>query len=210
MKTFYFTTLFLLGQILVYGQTNLQLKSKIDSLYKVDQDVQWIIGDAIKNKVPIDSLQKLEKNRTQTFNRHIPILKDLYLKFGYPTIQSVGKESSEHYFIFILHSDSDPKFQSDMLPILKKHLKSGSVSKKDYAYLYDRVKRNTGGKQLYGTQLSFDGNGNLFDSNNKIMLPKDLADPETVDKRRKKMGLQPIEKYYEETLEAFGRPRQQK
>ena len=72
------------------------------------------------------------------------------------------------------------------------------------------VQRNTGKKQLYGTQLSFDGKGNLFDSTNKIIVPEDLVDPENVDKRRKKMGLEPLEQYYETALKKVGRPRKEK
>jgi len=201
------TVPFCLLAIINYGQTNLQLKKTIDSLYEIDQNIQLKIKDAFDNRVQFDSIQKLQVLEKQTFDRHIPIIKDIYLRYGYPTIKLVGQEASTHYFALIQHSDSDPKFQSSMLPTLKSLSKKGQVSIKDYAYLYDRVQRNTGGQQLYGTQLSFDNNGNLFDSSNKIIYPKDLADPDNVDKRRKKIGLKSIEKYYEETLEMLGRPR---
>ena len=201
------TVLFCLLANIIYGQTNLELKKTIDSLYEIDQNVQVKIKEAFDNKVKFDSIQKLQDIAKQTFDRHIPVIKDIYSRYGYPTIKLVGQEASTHYFTLIQHSDSDPKFQSSMLPTLKSLSKKGQVSKKDYAYLYDRVQRNTGGQQLYGTQLSFDNNGNLFDSSNKIIYPKDLADPNNVDKRRKKVGLKPLEKYYEETLEMLGRPR---
>jgi hypothetical protein len=201
------TVLFCLIANITYGQTNLELRKTIDSLYEIDQSVQVKIKEAFDNKVKFDSIQKLQDIEMQTFTRHIPVIKDIFLNFGYPTIKMVGQVSSKNYFILIQHSDSDPKFQSSMLPTLKKLSKKGQVSITDYAYLYDRVQRNTGGLQLYGTQLSYDNKGNLFDSSNKIIYPKDLADPANVDKRRKKVGLKPIEKYYEETLEALGRPR---
>ena len=201
------TVLFCLLANIIYGQTNLELKETIDSLYEIDQNVQLKIKEAFDKKVQFDSIQKLQDITKQTFDRHIPVIKDIYSRYGYPTIKLVGQEASTHYFTLIQHSDSDPKFQSSMLPTLKSLSKKGQVSKKDYAYLYDRVQRNTGGQQLYGTQLSFDNNGNLFDSSNKIIYPKDLADPNNVDKRRRKVGLKPLEKYYEETLEMLGRPR---
>lgn len=207
MKLTFLTSLFFLLAIGVYGQKNLQLKKTIDSLYEVDQTVQMKLKTLIENKVSFDSVQMQQNIEKQTFDRHIPIIKDIFLKNGYPTDKIVGKETSNHFFLLIQHSDSDPKFQASMLPILKKYSKKGNVAKKDYAYLYDRVQRNTGGQQLYGTQLSFDNNGNLFDSTNKINYPKDLADPVNVDKRRKKVGLEPIEKYYEQTLEFLGRSR---
>jgi hypothetical protein len=189
------------------AQTNLELKKTIDSLYKIDQNVQLRIKNAIDSKVRFDSIQKLQDVERETFDRHIVIIKKIYARFGYPTIELVGQESSTRYFILIQHADSDPEFQSSMLPTLKELSQQGQVSLKDYAYLYDRVKRNTGGLQLYGTQLSYGKDGNLFDSSNRIIYPQDLADPANVDTRRKEVGLGPIEKYYEQVLEALGRPR---
>ena len=190
-----------------YGQTNSRLAARIDSLYAVDQSVQNNIQKALQNKVAFDTIQKLQTIEKQVFDRHIPIVKKIFATNGYPTVKKVGTDASHHFFVLIQHSDSDPTFQSSMLPILKKLSKKGEISKKDYAYLYDRVQRNTGKKQLYGTQLSFDSKGNLFDSTNKIIIPKDLVDPENVDKRRKKMGLEPLEQYYETALKRVGRSR---
>ena len=191
----------------VYGQGNGKLAEKIDSLFIKDQRVQQDIQKAIGEKVSMDSIQKLIAIQQETFKRHIPIIKEVYNNNGYPTIKKVGKEASHHFFTLIQHADSDPLFQSTMLPVLKRLSKKGEIQKKDYAFLYDRVQRNTGKKQLYGTQLSYDSNGNLFDSLNKIILPPDLADPTAVDKRRKKIGLEPLEQYYERVLAMLGRPR---
>ena len=202
-----FFLLFYLSLGDTYGQTNSRLAERIDSLYAMDQSVQSDIQKALENKVAFDSIQKLQAIEKQVFDRHILIIKEIFTTNGYPTVKKVGTDASHHFFALIQHSDSDPAFQSSMLPILKKLSKKGEVSKKDYAYLYDRVQRNTGKKQLYGTQLSFDSKGNLFDSTNKIIVPQDLADPDNVDKRRKKMGLEPLEQYYETALKMFGRPR---
>lgn len=210
MKITLLTSLFFFCAIIVYGQTNLRMKSTIDSLYEVDQNVQLKLQTLLESKVPFDSIQKQQDIEKKTFDRHIPIIKNIFSKNGYPTDKMVGKETSTNFFVLIQHSDSDPKFQAFMLPILKKYSKTGNVSKKDYAFLFDRVQRNTGKQQLYGTQPSYDNMGNLFDSTNKIIYPKDLADPINVDKRRKKVGLEPLEKYYEKVLETIGRPRNKK
>jgi hypothetical protein len=191
----------------IYGQFNTKLAEKIDSLYTVDQSVQTDIQKAFEKKVPFDSVQKLQTIEKGVFDRHIPIIKQIIAENGYPTIKKVGADASHHFFALIQHSDSDPAFQVSLLPILKKLADKGEIQKKDYAFLYDRVQRNMGKKQLYGTQLSFDSKGNLFDSTNKIIIPKDLTDPANVDKRRAKMGLEPLEQYYETVLQTLGRPR---
>ena len=136
MKNTFLTALFFFSAFIVYGQTNLRLKTTIDSLYEVDQNVQLKLQTLLENKVPFDSIQKQQNIEKQTFDRHIPIIKDIFSKSGYPTEKIVGKETSNHFFVLIQHSDSDPKFQSSMLPILKKYSNKGSVSKKDYAYLF--------------------------------------------------------------------------
>ncbi len=186
---------------------NLQLKQTIDSLHSIDQHVQLALKAAFENKMPFDSIRKLEEVQNATFIRHTPVVKNIYERHGYPTEKLVGKETSSRFFTLIQHSDNDVKFQSSMLPILKKLSDKGEISSKGYAYLYDRVQRNTGGLQLYGTQLSYGNKGNLFDDSDKLIYPKDLADPPNVDKRRKEVGLSSLEDYYEEVLRQLGRPR---
>jgi len=202
-----FLPVFLLVSTMLYGQTNPRLKRTIDSLFEVDQNVQLKMLQASSNKASTDSMRRLYQIEVETFNRQIPLIGEIFQRNGYPSIDMVGKESSKNFFVLIQHADSDPKFQASMLPVLEKLSKTGKVSRRDYAYLYDRVQRNTGRKQLYGTQLTFDSGGRLFDSLNKIIYPKDLADPANVDKRRKAVGLEPIETYYEQALIQLGRPR---
>ncbi|MFT3826561.1 MAG: hypothetical protein QM731_21750 [Chitinophagaceae bacterium] len=190
----------------VAAQTNPQLSKLIDSLYEVDQAVQWKILSLNEQGAPQDSIQKQQGVSKDTYIRHLEIIKGIYAQYGYPTTKMVGEEVSHEFFVLIQHADSDPQFQATMLPVIGRLSRKGKVAKKDYAYLYDRVQRNTGGKQRYGTQPSWK-KGNLFDENNRIIYPTDLEDPQNVDKRRKKMGLEPLEQYYETVLQTLGRPR---
>ncbi|MFT3738278.1 MAG: hypothetical protein QM786_05940 [Breznakibacter sp.] len=210
MKIAIFFTLFLALQASGHCQTNLILKQTIDSLYDIDQSVQWELKRLIENNAGKDSIRIQDSIKKETYKRHIPILKNIYQENGYPANELVGSETSSHFFVLIQHADNDLEFQSSMLPVLRDLSTKGKISKKDYAYLYDRVQRNSGGKQRYGTQLSFDNRGNLFDADDNIIYPKDLENPEKVDKRRKKMGLEPIVEYYENVLKALGRPRRGK
>jgi hypothetical protein len=190
------------------AQVNHQLAKTIDSLYEADQSVQIRLMEMSQRNAPQDSLKMQDSLKKATYINGLQLSKKIYAQYGYPTKKLVGADASHHFFILIQHADSDPHFQVEMLPVLDKLSKSGDISRKDYAYLYDRVQHNTKGKQLYGTQPAYDKSGNLFDSNNKIIYPPDLADPENVDKRRKEVGLGPIEEYYESILQMLGRPRQ--
>jgi hypothetical protein len=129
-----------------------------------------------------------------TFFFFCQLAKEIVHKYGYSTSNIVGTEASHHFFVLVQHADAEPNFQKEMLPILDRLSRKGEISRKDYAYLYDRVKRNTGGKQRYGTQPSYGKGGALFDENNRIILPPDLEDPKNVDKRRNLNQLRNITK----------------
>lgn len=185
------------------AQTHPQLVKTIDSIYTIDQAVQLKFKELNEQNAPVAAIQQQADLQKETFIRHVQNIKDIYAKYGYPTIKMVGEEASHNFFVIIQHADKDIEFQKQMLPVLEKLSKKGKILRKDYAYLYDRVQRNTGGKQLYGTQLTFTKTG-LFDANNKVIYPPDLADPEHVDARRKAVGLEPLEEYYEKTSEFLG------
>lgn len=190
------------------AQVNNQLAKTIETQYQSDQSVQLEFKAMHDRNAPEDSLKRQDSLKKAIYVDGIRLAKQIYAQYGYPTVKLVGADASHHFFIFIQHADKEPQFQVSMLPVLDSLSKAGEISRKDYAYLYDRVQHNTGGKQLYGTQPAYDKNGNLFDSNNHIIYPPDLADPEHVDQRRKEVGLGPIEEYYESILQMLGRPRQ--
>lgn len=60
-----------------------------------------------------------------------------------------------------------------------------------YAYLYDRIKMNSGEKQLYGTQFSD------VDPENGIVTLAETEDMDNLDHRRMEIGMMPIEMYKE-------------
>ena len=171
-----------------------KLKLLIDSLYQVDQQVQQDFIDAFQRGATMDSIKFYEDLKTKTFIRHIPIIKKIVKENGYPTVDKVGKESSSNFFPLIQHSDNDIKFQSKMLPLIKKQVDKKLIEGWEYAYLYDRIKINTGKEQLYGTQLTYDNENNA--------IPKKLKDKENVNKRRQELGMGTLEKYLAKATEA--------
>ena len=57
----------------------------------------------------------------------------------------------------------------------------------EYAKIQDRILVNTGKPQLFGMQFRYDENRNL--------VPFPILNPEFVDKRRTKIGLNSLKKY---------------
>ena len=80
----------------------------------------------------------------------------------------------------------------------------GGVAPVDIAYLTDRVLAAEGKPQRYGTQCVFeDGKP----------VAKQVEDAENLDKRRRELGLEPMDKYLQQIAEVYGvqkSPEQQK
>lgn len=106
----------------------------------------------------------------------------------------VGETGMSNIFFIIQHADGDKKWQRQQLPLIKKSVEKGDMDPQNYAYLYDRIKINTGEKQLYGTQFSH------VDMKNKTLELAPLDDPEHLDVRRRNSGMMPIELYKKMTF----------
>ena len=93
----------------------------------------------------------------------------------------------------VQHSDSDVKFQETMLKEVSKELEKGNVSGSDFAYLTDRVQLAQEKPQVYGTQLD-------YNTDIAQVYPRNLVDSLNVNKRRKKIGLEPLEEYLNKSI----------
>ena len=98
-----------------------------------------------------------------------------------------GKAASLNFWLIVQHGDHDVAFQKKVLKAMKKELKTKNVLSQNYAYLYDRVKKNENKPQLYGTQMVWDSLG--------VHSPYNLKSPEKINERRAEMGLETIEEY---------------
>jgi hypothetical protein len=123
-------------------------------------------------------------------------LKKLVAENGWPTISSVGERASFNAWLLIQHADHNPAFQLQALRLMESLVTRGEVSKRNYAYLYDRVMLKLIGKQKFGTQ--FGG----CDSGIRKLQP--LEDEKQLDKYRNSHDLEPIAEYRASMDEAAG------
>lgn len=164
-----------------------KMSALIDSLYAVDQKVQMEMAEAMQSGDQ-EQTNAFLAQQMKTFKRHIPILKDIYNQIGYPTIERVGKESSDNFFTLVQHADADLKFQEEMLKTISKEVERGNVNGKNFAFLKDRVHLALGQPQVYGSQVK-------YNTETGQAYPKKLLDSIHVNKRRQAIGLVPIEAY---------------
>jgi hypothetical protein len=156
-----------------------------------ERDQQIILGLPSKSYELAKSLSKDEQEAffvlvnkyiCQETYHHGNYALQLINKFGWPNPSVFGEGAGLSVWLIFQHLDSNPILQRQFLPKLHDAVEKGFAKAKWYAFLYDRVKINGGEKQLYGTQLNGCG-------------LKPLSDPENVDRRRSKLGMESVESY---------------
>jgi hypothetical protein len=132
----------------------------------------------------------------QEDDRNTEFLKKLVSEKGWPTISSVGQRAAGNAWLLVQHADHDPAFQLQALRLMEPLVANGEVSKRNYAYLYDRIMLKLSGKQRFGTQfMGCDGDEHKL---------RPLENDKQLDKLRTEYELEPIAEYRKSMKEAFG------
>lgn len=105
---------------------------------------------------------------------------------GWPGRSLVGDDGANAAWLLVQHADRDVELQERCLELLARAVAEGEASRRNLAYLDDRVRVNRGREQVYGTQ--FHGRGESF-------APRPIEDPERLDERRVSAGLEPFAEY---------------
>jgi hypothetical protein len=173
----------------VSGQTRVELDSittVLERVYESDQEPREAI-DSLGKKFGYGSIEMIrhweEIRHTDSLNT--AIVTNIIDTYGWLSSLETSEKANSALFLVIQHADI--KTRGMYLPILKKAVQQGKAKAKDYAYLLDRTLMDKGKFQIYGTQLTGAKKGELS------FYP--IADEKNVNKRRKEIGLQPIEEY---------------
>jgi hypothetical protein len=122
---------------------------------------------------------------------NLPWLKGVVAEHGWPGTSLVGTDGERAAWLLAQHADADPAFQRQCLDLLSAAVEAGAATKRELAYLTDRVLLAEGKPQVYGTQVTRRGDA---------WVPRDLGEPDGVDARRAAARLEPLAEY----LERFG------
>lgn len=163
------------------------MKIELKRMYNEDQNAQKYDMKKISKKEYSDSM-RLAFNKI--CEKNLITIKKYLNENGFPGIKENGKEAALNFWLIAQHCDFDVNFQKKVLKVMKKELNKNNVNSRNYAYLYDRVKKNENKSQLYGTQMVWDSLGKH--------RPYKLKCPKSVNLRRQKMGLGTIEDYIKE------------
>ncbi len=162
-----------------------QVAEEIEKMKAIDQEMRKNLNDTEWD-------DEIDRRNTESMKRIVE-------QIGWPTVSKVGKETSTSAWLLVQHADHDPEFQQQCLTLMQQE-PEGEVSLRDIAYLEDRVRVNTNRGQMYGTQFH-----ETRDDSGKVVRyePQPIEDPEHLNERRVRMGLEPHEEYIRSLTEKY-------
>jgi len=164
--------------------SNESLFKEISSAREKDQAARYKVIEALngslKNPVP----ESIKDEIREIDREHNVLIRQTLEQYGWPGVSLVGKEGSNAFWLLVQHQDRDLELQMECLELMEAAVEAGEASGEDLAFLIDRVRKNQGRPQLYGTQWKTE-NGEL------VLYPVE----EGLDERREAMGLSSIAEY---------------
>ncbi len=163
---------------------NQNLADELKRMAEVDQIAAYIPQGEYKKMTN----EQWNSFKDSVFTTHQKRLKQIFDKNGFVGFNLAGEEGSQNFWLMVQHSDHKPGFQKEVLEKMKIEVEKKNAKPSNYGLLVDRVNLNTGKKQIYGTQVTYNmETGQAY--------PKSLDDSLNVNKRRKSIGLESIEEY---------------
>lgn len=165
---------------------NKPLKDSLESIYRSDQYIRIALSEALKAKKPKEYLDSIRTIMHQTDNDNLKWVKEIIKEKGWQSPQKVGMNASQGLFLVIQHADLQT--QLEYLPLIQKVEKRGEILSSNLAILEDRINVRQGKIQFYGSQI-------FTDRVSGKEYPYPIADVDNLDKRRRAMGMPPMQTY---------------
>ena len=119
-------------------------------------------------------------------------LEELIAVYGWPTYSMVGTLAADAPLLVINHHPSD-SVRKKYLPQIKNACLKQEGSCMEYAKIQDRILVNENELQIYGMQFQY----NAY----RKLEPFPIKNPEYVDQRRAKIGLEPLKEYLKRKID---------
>jgi hypothetical protein len=165
----------------------LYLKEKLEEIHLQDQTLRMLLPE-VKEKFDRDSKEYQYYwsliNSQDSINETAVI--EIIEEYGWLGKNTVGEKANQTLWLVIQHSKID--VQKKYIKLLKNSVEKKESEGWHLAFLKDRILMREGKKQTYGTQAKYDEEKKEF-----YIYP--ISDPDNVNKRREKIGLEPIEDY---------------
>jgi len=186
-KCFVQYSILLVSAFLLFGYTD--YNSILEKVGEDDQSVrQWVMN--ISSLSPEDITQySFKMAETDSLNRIT--VANILDKAGWP--DGLSDKANKAIWLVIIHSDID--FQEKYLLYIERKANEGIVDRTEFATLYDKMMKNKGLPQRYGTQINMDVKlvDDVEESMTFSLWP--VEDMVHLDSIRASVGLQPIDEY---------------
>lgn len=182
------------GQLRKYEAANGKLKKpeyalKLIRMIMKDQalDYHKDLGtrDFAKNGYAPHWFFMINKTKNELNAQNLEEMNSLLAQYGWPKYSDVGDLAADALLLVINHHERE-EFRMQYLDQVKEACLAGEGSCMEYAKIHDRILVNTDRPQTYGMQFKF---------NRGVLEPFPIENPETVDRRRKSIGLEPLAVY---------------
>lgn len=153
-------------------------------LKQVDYDDQKYRNniDVVQGKYGGGSKEMKSLFRTMSMadSLNLIIVEKIIDENGWLGADEIGEQANNTLFMVIQHNDL--RTQETYLPVMREAVANNKAKASDLALLEDRVALREGRSQIYGSQVSWNMETNIY-----IILP--ITDPDNLDKRRAAVGL---------------------
>jgi hypothetical protein len=160
------------------------LRKEINLMTLNDQKLRYKKVQSSNDSVRGIINQQINKSDLQNLHR----AKEIIGQYGWLKMSEIGKDGQNNLWLIIQHADGDVLFQQSALRAMEKLKGTKEINMENYAFLYDRVQCNLNYRQLYGTQV-------LWTRTGEASAFRPLITEYKADKRREKIGLQPLRIY---------------
>jgi len=165
---------------------NRHLVMLLDSVYRNDQ-LSRLKAVSIKNQYGTEAKETKEEWKAiqKKDSVNLMIVLDILDKYGWVGKNVVGAMGNSTLSLVMHRADS--KIQVKYLPMMREAFKNNNVDVYDLAVMEDMVALKERKKQIYGSQLK------QIDEKKYCVLP--IEEPETVNERRTKIGLNTMNEF---------------
>jgi len=163
------------------------LKTQLEAIRIEDQTLRQLLPEA-EAKFGVDAgelkyIWELIHTQDKINEKKVLQIIDTY---GWLGKNKIGEMANQTLWLVIQHADIN--IQEKYLPKLEASVEKNESDGWHLAFLKDRILMRKGEKQYYGTQAK-------KDSSSGITYIYPIAEAKTVNRRRKELGLIPIEEY---------------
>ena len=161
------------------------LKNELELIAVEDQTMRFLLPEVTKKFGRASDERRfvwslIHRQDSICLNKTVKILNE----YGWLGKSRVGSKANQAIWLVIQHADLEK--QQKYLPLLRNSVEKGESEGWHLAFLEDRILMRTKKKQIYGSQTIWDKTISKY----KIYP---IEDVKNVNKRREKIGLEPIE-----------------